>query len=375
MRSKFVDETVIHTRSGKGGAGCVSFHREKFLAKGGPDGGNGGRGGDVILIADAQLATLLDYKFKPLQYASNGRPGEGKQCTGADGEDRIIRVPVGTVIYNSETSAFVVDLDKDGQQVTVVKGGRGGKGNEHFKSSTRQAPRFAQPGEPLEELSIRLELKLLADVGLVGFPSVGKSSLIAKISAARPKIAEYHFTTLVPNLGVVQFGDMQHFVVADVPGLIVDAHKGAGLGSRFLRHIERVRRIVHLVTVVPGVDERDPISDFEAIENEMIQHNPESVNVPRILVLNQADLDFVSEQESVVREYAEQKGLPFFLISAATGQGTKELINHLGEAITRQRLLDAEAEAGTQIELVPPTEEQKAEPVIPAAEATPLHED
>jgi GTP-binding protein len=301
---------------------------------GGPDGGEGGRGGDVIVRADGQLTTLLDYKFKSRHLAENGRPGEGNQRSGRSGETVLLRVPVGTMVFRAPDDQLLADLDADAAEVVVARGGRGGKGNVHFKSSTHQAPHFSQPGEPGEQLDLRLELKLLADVGLVGFPNVGKSSLIARISAARPKIADYPFTTLVPNLGVVQFGDHQHFVVADVPGLIAGAADGAGLGSRFLRHVERVRRIVHMVTVEPDVPDRDPVADFEAIENEMRRHDPGLGEVPRVLVLNRTDLDFVRDRETEVAELARSSGLPFFAVSAATGHGVPELVNHLGQALS-----------------------------------------
>lgn len=334
MGVKFVDEVTVLVRSGDGGAGCVSFRREKFVEFGGPDGGEGGRGGDVIVRADGQLTTLLDYKFKPRHFAQNGRPGEGNQRSGHSGESVLLKVPVGTMIYRKEDGAQLVDLSQDGAEIVLAKGGRGGKGNVHFKSSTHQAPRFSQPGEPGEELELRLELKLLADVGLVGYPNVGKSSLIARISAARPKIADYPFTTLAPNLGVVQFGDHQHFVVADVPGLIVGAADGAGLGARFLRHVERVRRIVHMITVEADFPDRDPLTDFEAIEREMRLHDESLADVPRVLVLNRIDLDFVSERQAEVEEFARSRDLPFFAISAATGAGVKSLINHLGYALS-----------------------------------------
>jgi len=312
----------------------VSFRREKFVQFGGPDGGEGGRGGDVTVRADGQLTTLLDYKFKPRHFAENGRPGEGNQRSGRSGESVLLRVPVGTMLYRKEEGDLLADLSEDGAELILARGGRGGKGNVHFKSSTHQAPRFSQPGEPGVELEVRLELKLLADVGLVGFPNVGKSSLIARVSAARPKIADYPFTTLAPNLGVVQFGDHQHFVVADVPGLIVGAAEGAGLGARFLRHVERVRRIVHLVTVEPDFPGRDPIADFEAIEREMRLHDEALADVPRVLVLNRLDLDFVSDRQAEVEEYARSHDLPFFAISAITGVCVKSLINHLGHALS-----------------------------------------
>lgn len=344
MRHKFVDEVTIHVRSGDGGAGCVSFRREKYVPRGGPDGGDGGRGGSVILRADPQLATLLDFRYRPRHIAPNGRPGAGNLCSGAAGEDAILRVPVGTVVCRVGESEPLADLSDPGAEIVVAAGGRGGKGNAHFKSSTHQAPKFSQPGEPGEALDLRLELKVLADVGLVGFPNVGKSSLIARISAARPKIADYPFTTLVPNLGVVQVGDLASFVVADVPGLIVGAHEGAGLGSRFLRHVSRVRRIVHLVTVEPDVPGRDPLADYEAIEREMALHDERLAAVPRVLVLNRIDLDFVAGATSTVAAFARERGIPFFAISAATGAGVRELVNHLGEALSRERAPTPETE-------------------------------
>lgn len=339
MSYNFIDEVTVLIRSGNGGSGCVSFRREKHVPFGGPDGGNGGRGGDVVLHPDTQIATLLDYKFRPRHFAENGRPGEGNQSSGRDGEPTVLRVPVGTVVFNAESGEELGDLCEPDVPFVVTKGGRGGKGNTHFKSSTRQAPKFAQPGEAGEELSLRLELKLIADVGLVGMPSVGKSSLIARMSAARPKIADYPFTTLAPNLGVVKFGITEHYVVADVPGLIVGASDGAGLGSRFLRHVERVRRIAHLVTVCPEEPGRDPIEDFEAIENELTLHDERLSSVEKILVLNRMDLPDVQAEAERVRAYAKENELPFFAISAVTGEGIQDLVNYMGEVINKSRAL------------------------------------
>lgn len=341
MRYTFVDEVTIHVRSGDGGPGCVAFRREKFIPWGGPNGGDGGRGGDVIIRADAQLATLLDYRFRPRAAAGQGETGMGSQCSGKAGDDLVLRVPVGTVVHRADTGVVVADLNAADAEVVLCKGGRGGKGNEHFKSSTRQAPRYAQPGEPGESFDIRLELKLLADVGLVGLPNVGKSSLISRISASKPKIADYPFTTLVPNLGVVQFGDMQHYVVADVPGLIVGAHTGAGLGSRFLRHVERVRCLVHMVTAEDDIPDRDPIADFEAIEEEMRLHDARLATVPRVLVLNRIDLPDVQAHRDSLAAFAKARNLPFFAISAASGAGIPELVRFLGEMVTRARLIAA----------------------------------
>ena len=337
MRSNFIDEVVIHVRSGHGGAGAVSFRREKYIPFGGPDGGNGGKGGDVIVRADAQLSTLLDYKFQRKHHAKDGDRGQGRQCSGRDGDDSVLKVPVGTMIFNADTQELIADMAEPGVEVVLARGGRGGKGNEHFARSTQQAPKFAQPGEEGAELTVRLELKMLADVGLVGFPNVGKSSLIAKVSAARPKIADYPFTTLEPHLGVVSFGPEQSFVLADVPGIIVGAHTGQGLGTRFLRHIERVRRIAHLVTVEPDTEDRDPIRDFEAIEQEMALHNERLALVPRVLVLNRIDLPFVAEKRAEVEKYAKKQKVPFFAISAATGEGVPELVKFLGHGVLSER--------------------------------------
>ena len=357
MAYKFVDEVKVLVRSGNGGPGCVSFRREKFVAKGGPDGGDGGKGGDVVIEADRQLGTLLDYRFRPRHLAGNGRPGEGQQASGKNGDDSALRVPVGTVIYDRETNEPLADLSVHGTRLVVCKGGRGGKGNTHFKTARRQSPRFAQPGEPGEERELRLELKLLADIGLIGMPSVGKSSLIARISAAKPAIADYPFTTLTPNLGVVQFGEMQHFVVADVPGLIVGASEGAGLGSRFLRHVERVRQIVHLVAFCPEEPGRDPIADYQAIEEEIASHDQALMSVPRVMVLNKNDLVESQEEVERVAAFAADAGIQFFSISTFTGDGIPELVNHLGYCVSlaRAELEDmADSTEDPGVDLAPP---------------------
>ncbi len=347
MKHKFIDEVRVYVRSGNGGPGCVSFRREKFVPKGGPDGGDGGRGGDVVIRADGQKHTLLDFKYRPRHLARNGGGGEGRQRTGADGRQAIMLVPVGTIVSDLDTGERLADLANDGDEIIPCIGGRGGKGNEHFKNARQQAPRYAQPGEEGIERNLRLELKLLADVGLVGMPSVGKSSLIARISAARPKIADYPFTTLAPNLGVVRAGGDCDFVVADVPGLIVGAHQGAGLGTRFLRHIERVKFIAHLVTVEMQLESteeddsdaitRDPIDDFEAIENEMLQHNADLAAVPRVLLLNRIDLPFVATHKERVQAFAKAKAIPFFAISAITGEGVDAFLNYLAERFQHAR--------------------------------------
>ena len=338
MRYPFVDEVCITVRSGDGGKGCVSFRREKCVELGGPNGGCGGRGGDVVAAVDPQLATLLDYRFIPRQFAGHGGQGMGSQCTGRDGAVRLLRVPPGTIISHAETGEILCDLKEAGQRFVLAVGGRGGKGNEHFKTSVRQAPQFAQPGEPGLQMQVRLELKMLADVGLVGMPNVGKSSLIARLSAARPKVANYPFTTLVPNLGVVQFGQSQHFVVADVPGLVVGAHTGTGLGTRFLRHVERVRLLVHMLSINPAEQQPDPLADFHAIEREMVLHNSALQALPRCVVVNQVDRPEVRAAWPAVAAFCRLAHLPHFAISAATGEGTQALVNHLGEAVTRARV-------------------------------------
>lgn len=363
MGYKFVDEVKVLVRSGNGGPGCVSFRREKYVAKGGPDGGDGGKGGDVVIEVDRQLGTLLDYRFRPRHLAGNGRPGEGKQSSGKHGADSVLGVPAGTIIYNRETNEVIADLARAGQRVVVCKGGRGGKGNTHFKTARRQSPRFAQPGEPGEEAELRLELKLLADVGLIGMPSVGKSSLIARISAAKPDIAEYPFTTLTPNLGVVQFGEMQHYVVADVPGLIVGASEGAGLGSRFLRHVERVRQIVHLVSVCPDEPGRDPVKDYEAIEAEIECHDQSLMSVPRVLVLNKIDLVESREEVERVAEFASRSGIEFFSISTITGEGIPELVKHLGRVVSLAVQAELKAEDAVEAEALAA---ERALPELPA---------
>lgn len=360
MRSNFIDEVVITVASGHGGAGAVSFRREKHVPFGGPDGGNGGKGGDVVAVADPQLATLLDYKFQRRHAAKDGSRGMGRQCSGPDGDDAVLKLPIGTMIFDANTRELLADMSEPGSRVVLCKGGRGGKGNEHFRSSTQQAPKFAQPGEEGAELEIRLELKLLADVGLIGFPNVGKSSLITRVSAARPKVADYPFTTLEPKLGVVSMGPEHSFVIADVPGLIVGAHTGAGLGTRFLRHVERVRRIAHLITVEPEFPDREAIADFEAIENEMRLHNEHLAEVPQVMVLNRIDLPFVADERERIEAYAKKRGIPFFAVSAATGEGADALMKFLGHEVLSERNAGM-APRGLRNEGAAPPEDDSAE--------------
>jgi GTP-binding protein len=328
----FIDEAKIHVKAGDGGNGCVSFRREKCCPKGGPDGGDGGDGGSIFIKADPGRHTLIDLYYRPLYRAGRGRHGQGKKKYGAQGEDIVIKVPVGTVVKDLETGALLYDLDREDSKFLVAKGGKGGKGNAHFATSTRQAPRFAIPGGPGEEQDLKLELKLVADVGLAGLPNVGKSTLISCISAARPKIADYPFTTLSPNLGVVKVGDFRSFVIADIPGLIEGAHKGVGLGDRFLRHIERSKILVHLVDISQDHD-REPIQDIQVINNELINYNEDLGKKTQIIVGNKVDRASKEKSRSL-KLYCKKQGEPCFFISALTGQGTKDLIEFIWKTLS-----------------------------------------
>ena len=317
----FVDIVKISLKAGDGGNGAVSFHREKYVAAGGPDGGDGGRGGSILFRANDNLSTLIDFRYKRKYAAENGQNGRGNRCTGKSAPDTVIDVPRGTVIKDSETGRIIADISGD-EPIVIAKGGAGGKGNMNFATPTRQVPRFAKPGVPGEKLEVTLELKLLADVGLVGFPNVGKSSLISVVSAAKPEIANYHFTTLSPVLGVVSVHE-KSFVMADIPGLIEGASEGIGLGHAFLRHVERCRLIVHVVDV-SGSEDRDPKEDFEKINSELANFSAELAERPQIVAANKADMAS-EEQISDFKVFIEEKGLPCFVISAATTMGTKEL--------------------------------------------------
>jgi len=324
----FIDEVKIYVKSGDGGSGCVSFRREKFIPLGGPDGGDGGKGGDVICRVSPQLATLLDLRQHPHQKAGRGRNGQGSDKHGAAGEPMEILLPRGTVIKDAESGEILADLTEPDSCIVLLKGGRGGQGNARFKTATHKAPKFAQTGEPGEERWIRLELKLMADVGLLGMPSVGKSSLISKISAARPKIAEYHFTTLKPNLGVVQYKNYRSFVMADIPGLIEGASEGAGLGHRFLKHLERTGQLLHLLDL-SWMPERDPIAEYEALNRELTLFNPELAEKRQTVVINKIDLPVVRENLKEILPYFEERGIKVFPISAATGEGIPELLDDI----------------------------------------------
>ena len=325
MAVSFVDKARISVRAGKGGNGAVAFHREKYVAAGGPDGGDGGRGGDIVFVVDDNMSTLMDFRYKRKYVAGNGMDGQGKRCSGKDGESLYIRVPRGTLIRDTETGGIMHDMS-DGENYTVAKGGRGGWGNKHFATPTRQVPRFAKPGLNGEAHDITLELKLLADVGLVGFPNVGKSTLLSVVSKAHPKIANYHFTTLFPNLGVVYVDEGRSFVMADIPGIIEGASEGAGLGHDFLRHIDRCRLLIHLVDV-SGSEGRDPIEDLDAINAELFEYSPELAKRPQIVAANKCDL-LGDDRENIekLRAYAEELGYRFFELSAAAHTGTHELV-------------------------------------------------
>ena len=328
----FIDVAKIKIASGKGGDGKVSFHREKYVASGGPDGGDGGRGGSVIFQVDDNLSTLLDFRYKKKYVAANGENGMGKRMKGKDGANLVIRVPRGTIIRDRQTGQVIQDLSGD-EPFVVAKGGNGGWGNTHFATPTRQTPRFAKPGQPGVEMEITLELKLLADVGLVGFPNVGKSTLLSVVSAARPKIANYHFTTLIPNLGVVRVAEEQSFVMADIPGIIEGAAEGAGLGHDFLRHIDRCRLLLHLVDAA-GSEGRDPLEDVETINRELAGYSEFLASRPQIIVANKTDL-LGENREPVekLRQYAREHDFGFLELSAATGQGVQELIHKTWEML------------------------------------------
>ncbi|MEE8135962.1 MAG: GTPase ObgE [Thermodesulfobacteriota bacterium] len=322
---KFIDEAKIYIKAGDGGRGCVSFRREKYVPRGGPNGGDGGHGGNVIMVARRNMSSLLDHRYQQHYRAKRGEHGRGKDQHGKNSEHLLIPVPMGTIVKDFETEEFLGDLTENNQELIVAKAGRGGKGNARFVSSTNQAPKEAEPGGEGEEKTLKLELKLLADVGLLGFPNAGKSTLISTISAARPKIADYPFTTLVPNLGVVSYGDGATFVLADIPGLIEGAHEGAGLGIQFLRHIERTKILIHLLDLSP-ITNRDPIEDYETMNRELKAYSEELSKKPQILALNKIDITEVREDLEKIEKHFSKSGVKTFPISSATGEGTKELV-------------------------------------------------
>ncbi len=341
----FIDRVKIEIRAGDGGNGCINFRREKFIPMGGPDGGDGGNGGSVIFIADHNLGTLLDFTFQRIFMAENGERGQRKKMSGKSGEDLTLRLPVGSMIYDMDTGELIADMDTDGKILMAAKGGNGGWGNVHFKSSVNQAPRRANPGQPGERKNLILELKLIADVGIAGYPNAGKSTLISRISAARPKIADYPFTTLTPNLGVVQWGAGKTYIVADVPGLIEGASEGKGLGYQFLRHLERTKLVLHLIDPVAHDPDRSLFSDYHVINRELSVYSPELAGKPQIVVINKADaLGAEEEANRVTRELSEKIGEDVYLISAVTGYGVEKLVTFIGAKL--EEMKKAEAEAG-----------------------------
>jgi GTP-binding protein len=360
----FVDEVDIHVAAGDGGRGCLSFRREKFVPRGGPDGGDGGPGGSVYIVAAPRKNTLVDFRFHPEFAAERGRHGQGSNKTGAAGRDLEIQVPIGTLVFDRSADGgrleLLADLAADGQRVLVAAGGRGGRGNARFVSSTNRAPRRTEPGEPGAARSLRLQLKLLADVGLIGFPNAGKSTLIARISAARPKIGDYPFTTLSPNLGVVALGGDRTFVAADVPGLIAGAHAGHGLGDRFLRHIERTKVLVHLVDV-SGASGRDPVEDFEVINEELRLFDPRVAAKPQIVAANKIDALDDPQRAARLERHVRRKKRPFFRISGVTGQGLPELLEAVWREIASARALgeDAVVEPGAGVDLITPARRRR----------------
>lgn len=341
---KFVDEVKIFVRSGRGGDGCGSLLREKFNPQGGPDGGDGGNGGSIVFVAERNISTLLDFRFRRHFRAEHGQNGMSRQKYGRRGKNLVIRVPIGTVISDVETGEVIADLDVDQAEAVAVEGGMGGKGNMHFATSTNQAPRFFEHGEPAVEREVRLTLKLMADVGLVGFPNAGKSTFISRVSAAKPKVADYPFTTLSPNLGMVRLGYDEGFVIADIPGLIEGAASGAGLGHRFLRHVERVR-VLAFVLSISEEEGRSPAEDYRVLLRELEAYSPELADKPRVLLLAKADLPDTAEHEEEIRALAEEAQAPFFVISSVTGQGLDPVKRALSDVVAAGRVGEAEPEA------------------------------
>ncbi len=334
----FIDRARVHVRAGDGGNGAVSFRREKFVPKGGPDGGDGGRGGDVIFVADAGMSTLLDFHYRQHIRAGRGRHGEGGERHGRDGEDVVVAVPAGTVIRDAQTKEVIADLAVAGQRAVVARGGRGGRGNARFATPTQRAPRHAEPGQPGEERVVELELRLIADVGLVGMPNVGKSTLLARVSAARPKIADYPFTTTQPALGAVRVPDGRSFVLAEIPGLIEGAHLGAGLGHDFLRHIARTRVLIHILDLAA---ERDPLADLDAVNEELRLYDPALLQRPALVALNKIDLPHARARVAPVTAQLSGRGLRAWPISAASGEGVDDLLRAAADLLQRERTAQA----------------------------------
>lgn len=331
----FADRATIYIRSGKGGDGHVSFRREIFVPAGGPDGGDGGKGGDVIFEVEEGLNTLVDFRYVRKYCAGDGENGSKKRCSGKDGEDLIIKVPEGTIIREAESGKIIADMSHENRRITILRGGRGGKGNQHYATATMQVPKYAQPGQSARELNVILELKVIADVGLVGFPNVGKSTLLARVTNAKPKIANYHFTTLNPNLGVVDLEGAEGFVIADMPGLIEGASQGIGLGHEFLRHIERTKVLIHMVDAA-STEGRDPIEDIKKINEELVSYNPELKQKPQVIAANKIDIFYDGEEEEILKKLKEQfepEGIKVFPISAVSGKGIKELLYYVNNLL------------------------------------------
>jgi GTP-binding protein len=333
---KFIDQVKIYVKAGDGGKGCVSFRREKFIPRGGPDGGDGGRGGHIIFIAKRNINTLHDIKYRQHYRAEKGRQGMGKNMHGRNGKDLVMPVPAGTLVKDFDSGEILCDLTSDGQEFISVKGGRGGLGNSHFKSPTRQTPRFAQPGEPGEDRTLSLELKLLADVGLIGLPNAGKSTLISAMSSARPKIAGYPFTTLVPNLGVVTYGEYKSFVIADIPGLIEGAHEGTGLGAQFLRHVERTSLLLHLVDISDMAD-GSPADNLQMINQELELFSSALIKKPQAVAGTKLDIKGDGERLDTLAQYCKDKQYDFFPVCSVTGEGLKELTHYLGKKVEEHK--------------------------------------
>ena len=330
----FADRARIFIKSGKGGDGHVSFRREKYVPNGGPDGGDGGKGGDVIFEVDEGLNTLTDFRHKRKYHAENGEEGKKKNCFGRNGADIVVKVPPGTVLKEVESGKVIADMSGDNKRQIILKGGRGGKGNQHYATATMQAPKYAQPGQPAIELEVLLELKVIADVGLVGFPNVGKSTLLSRVTNAQPKIANYHFTTLNPNLGVVDLDETNGFVIADIPGLIEGASQGIGLGYEFLRHIERTKVMIHMVDAA-GTEGRDPIADIYTINKELEEYDPAILQRPQVIAANKIDAIYTEDEDPVekLRAEFEPQGIKVYPISAVSGKGLKELLYHVNDLL------------------------------------------
>ncbi len=366
--SNFVDYVKIYCRSGKGGRGSAHFRREKYIPKGGPDGGDGGRGGDIYLRANRNYWTLLHLKFERHVLATSGGSGGAKRSSGKDGEDRIIEVPCGTVVYDAETGEFLCDVTRDGEKVLLLKGGRGGLGNTHFKTATNQAPRYAQPGEPYQERMVILQLKLLADVGLVGFPNAGKSTLLSVVSAAKPKIANYPFTTLEPNLGIVSYRDNRSFVMADIPGIIEGASEGKGLGLRFLRHIERNSLLLFMVPA----DSPDIRKEYEVLLNELIKYNPELLEKRRVLAITKSDM---LDDELIAALSEDLPEIPYVFISSVTGQGITRLKDLLWDELNKETFHEAERIVHKDLDLSTVSFDDDEEIAIPEADIDELDDE